>query len=348
MKFPSTVVIALCSLTLVGCNQLTQLGAKSLVFEEDPFTQLEQAQQAATSPQQPPVAMDGSAAGQYSYQPNQPARRQASGSAEFDPNAGLPVQNWDTPQQTNTTTAYMPHSVTSGPAASGPVARAEATVAALMAQQQRPIQQAGFETRAETPGVATFDFGSPAQQSAAPEFERRPQFDGPAQSRPQFDAPQFGSDPFQAVDTTPANPVVPQPHSPTFELNESLLDLPTVQQPTRDPNKFPGTNIPIPAGKASVFLDVMEDAFEPVPQTGMTPPMSPAGQQPPPVVTQPVFTQPTRTDGRSLPQPTGRVAIPATQPAVAPVVVPPTSTRPRREIIHDSRNDSKWRAARRR
>lgn len=358
MKFQSTVVLTLCSLTLVGCNQLTQLGAQSLVFEEDPFAQLEQDQQTAASQQQQPAmaanqqgqipGQYGSAVAQYQYQQNQTAAQQPAGSATFDPNAGLPIQNWDTPEPV-TTTAYMPQTgqpaAMAGPAASGPVARAQATVNALLTQQQpQPIQQSSFEIQPDAPGVATFDFGS-QPVAAAQEPETPPQFDAP----PQFQAPEFSSHRFQGVDTTPSNPVVPQPHSPTFELNESLLDLPPVQQPTRDPNKFPGTNIPIPTGRASVFLDVLDDAFEPAsPGGSVTPPVTPAGLQPKPVATKPVFTQPTRTDGRSIPQPTGVLGTSTSQPVPASAISPATSKPPQQKIIHDSRNDSKWRAARRR
>ncbi len=362
MKLPSTVVIVTCSLMFAGCNQLTQLGSKAMVFEEDPFTQLEQTQAAARQPSSAypanhqagnhwnqPALTNQTPNQQYNYEYNQQqAVAQQPGTAVYDPNGALPIQNWDAPPTAATTAAYMPQAdAMSGPPASGPVARAEAAVAAMMAQHGRApkqIQQVGHQAASESPGVATFDFGS-FEPQPAPQFGANPFSDETLPIGSGGIEHTYGSiDPSLAVNTTPSNPIVPKPHSPTFELDESLLDLPQAQPPQRNSRVYPGTNIPRPVGRSSVFLDALDDAFEPVQPA---PASEPSTQSPPSVVTQPVFTQPvTRGTLRQVGGQTPAVT-PAPIPVATPVIVPANPQPAKQPIIHDSTNDSKWRARRR-
>lgn len=322
MKRLTNGIIAVCCLSIVGCNQFTRSGSEGLVFDSDPFTEIDSNQRVSTA-QQPPTGrvsvgnLGGQAApptyadmqmqqqptGQAYQQPPPPAAAQSQyAQYNYSPNyAQAPQQPQPGQQSPIVQAGYQPPPNPAGvPQASGNMnsaaSRAAAEVAAMIAKRQTSqmppntqmapggITQASYNVTA--PGTATY--GSPDPFDPQPGAVPMP-------PEAQFDA-----------------------GSQQWELTEADLELPAAPQP--NPGVFPGStmNIPLPTGRATL-TDALPAEWEPTP----TPPATGGA-----IPTQPVFSPPATQQNSST-----------TTPPVPPAVVAP--------VIQDSTNYSKWRAVRR-
>ncbi|MFK7822083.1 MAG: hypothetical protein AB8G99_25525 [Planctomycetaceae bacterium] len=326
MKHTALSIAAVCSTLLAGCNQLNSVGSQSIVFDRDPFVQLDENESTAANSATPTGRVsvgnfnNPQQAG-YAAQAQQQGGAPATATYSFNGGGNSDVAAMYAPQQQprqphqqygngqpapqplqamqQMTSSAQPH------AASSPAARAAAETAALLARmgkQPQQIQQMSHE-------VATA--GTPTAPSSG------------------IVTADFSPDPFepasnQAVQSHMMTPsgVVPMPpeaqYNPTndqFELSEADLQIPTTQADS-NPEYFPGTNIP--TGKVSLDT-ILPSEWEPTPK--------PTATAATPVQTNPVFSPPT-TSG----------AVPVT----------PTDARAAGPVIRDSTNHSKWRAARRR
>jgi hypothetical protein len=310
MKQTTLCIAAVCSTLLAGCNQLNRTGSQSMVFDSDPFVQLDEEQTMAAN-QAPPTGrvsvgnINNSMQNAYQAQ-----SQQAAATASYSYNAGgsPDVAAMYAPQQPAVATQQMPNfqrtpQLTPTPQpgiSSSPASRAAAEAAAMLAQagrQPQHIHQMSHEVASPaSSGIVNADFQpDPFEQSPVT----------------------------QSHMMTPGG-VVPMPpeamYNPTsdqFELSASDLELPN-SQPATDSRFFPGTNIPLPTGRANLG-DILPADWEPTP----TPVPEIATS---PVQTTPVFSPPKGADA---------------------VPVAPSEVREAGPIIRDSTSQSKWRAARR-
>lgn len=290
MKLSTCATMAMCSLLFVGCSQLNRVGSDAVVFDSDPFTQIDAAEASRNqlARNQPHAAgrvnvgnlAHNSAPPSY----NNPPQQGGASQAQYTYNPALSTHQSAMNAHDSIPTQAVP---------SGPAARAAAEAAAMVASRQRrrqPIQQMSYET--STPMAV------PAADVAA----------------------SFGDDPFepQKFPMQEAKGAVPMPPgtqanplSDEFELTDADLALPS-NEPSTDRRMFPGTNIPMPTGRATLG-SVMPSEWEPTPAD---------------VPTQPVFSPPANQS-----------AAPASVPAPLPAQAVP--------VIQDSTNQSKWQPARR-
>ena len=325
MKSTTTAIAALCSLLFVGCNALNRVGSQSVVFDSDPFTQIDNAQ--ADDNQVNRAGYNQAANGQQQY------AQQPQG----QPNHAAMMAQSQTPQTGRVSVGNLGGAVpptynnlpqTASPVTPAPTAQAQYTYNPTTAAAPPVMNQPGYAARPASPAsqATTGPAARAAAEAAAMMAARTPQ----QQQQPIHQMSYETAAPVQPGDFEP-NPfggAVPMPPeaqynvaTDEYELSDADLAIPDVEQ-KQGPRMFPGYNIPMPVGRVTI-PDVMPSEWE----TAPTPTPAPVSA---PIEAQPVFSPPAR-------QPV-LVSEPAAIPSESVKATP---------VIKDSTDQSKWRAVRR-
>ncbi len=250
-----TALLTLSAATLLaaGCNGLHRTGSRSLVFDSDPFVEMNHATAAAETPRTAGRVSLGQLSGDPIYGGPAMATAQApprpQGSIDFaSPDDFAPMN----PAAQVTAQATPIDGFGPGPAARA--AQAAATLAGHPAATPPPasgIVQTGYNAAA----VATNDQFAPMQAETAP------------------------------VATPGSVPVPPAADFEDFQLSEADLELPQV--PTQNPDLLPAAQTAVPAGRAPLAVPLSQaQAATPAENPWDSAPASVS------VTTQPVFSPP--------------------------------------------------------
>ena len=267
MKSTTTAIAALCSLLFVGCNALDRVGSQSVVFDSDPFTQIDNTQ--ANNNQVNQAGYNQAANG---HQQHQQYAQQPQG----QPNHAAMLAQGQTPQAGRVSVGNLggaiPPTYNNLPQTAPPVPTAQTQYtynpAAAPAVPAAPpvMNHSGYAARPATPAVqaTTGPAARAAAEAAAMMAARAPAQQPIQQTSYETAVPVQASD----FEPDPFGGVVPMPpeaqynvSAAQYELSDADLEIPYVEE-KRDPRMFPGYNIPMPVGRVTI-PEVMPSEWEP-------------------------------------------------------------------------------------